>query len=90
VLTSRSRRDVIKLGTVATATLAVGAATTATASASECANLEEVRIPTAAGTFDAVAAGPRHGRKVLLHGFPGSASNGATSCARWAQPVTAP
>ncbi|WP_410659354.1 alpha/beta fold hydrolase [Amycolatopsis sp. lyj-112] len=28
-------------------------------------------MPTPAGTFDAVAAGPRHGRKVLLlHGFP--------------------
>jgi pimeloyl-ACP methyl ester carboxylesterase len=33
--------------------------------------LTTLRIPTAAGTFDAVAAGPSHGRKVLLlHGFP--------------------
>ncbi|MBP2322949.1 pimeloyl-ACP methyl ester carboxylesterase [Kibdelosporangium banguiense] len=32
-----------------------------------------LRIPTAAGTFDAVAAGPCNGRKVLLlHGFPQS------------------
>ncbi|GIG71439.1 alpha/beta fold hydrolase [Phytomonospora endophytica] len=30
-----------------------------------------LRIPTRAGTFDAIAAGPRHGRSVLfLHGFP--------------------
>jgi hypothetical protein len=70
VSTSRSRCDFVTLGTVATAALAVGAATTGTASASECPNREEVRIPTAAGTFGAVAAGPRHGRKVLLHGFP--------------------
>jgi dienelactone hydrolase len=33
--------------------------------------ITSLRIPTSAGTFDAVAAGPRDGRKVLLlHGFP--------------------
>jgi hypothetical protein len=33
--------------------------------------ITSLRIPTSAGTFDAVAAGPAAGRKVLLlHGFP--------------------
>ncbi|HKN52531.1 MAG TPA: alpha/beta fold hydrolase, partial [Amycolatopsis sp.] len=42
-----------------------------TAYADEAPEIAQLRIPTAAGTFDAVAAGPRHGRKVLLlHGFP--------------------
>ncbi|OZM71358.1 alpha/beta hydrolase [Amycolatopsis antarctica] len=42
-----------------------------TAASARCPGLAPIRIPTAAGTFDAVAAGPRHGRKVLmLHGFP--------------------
>lgn len=35
--------------------------------------IERLRIPTAAGTFDALAAGPPDGRPVLfLHGFPES------------------
>ncbi len=35
---------------------------------------DEIRIPTPAGTFDALAAGPRGGRPVLLlHGFPEAA-----------------
>jgi pimeloyl-ACP methyl ester carboxylesterase len=33
--------------------------------------IESIQIPTAAGTFDALTAGPADGRKVLLlHGFP--------------------
>lgn len=36
--------------------------------------IDSVRIPTPAGTFDALAAGPEDGRPVLfLHGFPESA-----------------
>ncbi|RJO76861.1 alpha/beta hydrolase [Nocardia panacis] len=35
--------------------------------------IEHIEIPTAAGTFDALAAGPDEGREVLLlHGFPQS------------------
>lgn len=67
---SPSRRGFIKLS----ATAAVGAASlgiTGTAAAAERTRVAPLRIPTPAGTFDAVAAGPRHGRKVLLlHGFP--------------------
>jgi pimeloyl-ACP methyl ester carboxylesterase/DNA-binding MarR family transcriptional regulator len=37
--------------------------------------IEHLRIPTEAGTFDALAAGPADGREVLLlHGFPEAAS----------------
>jgi pimeloyl-ACP methyl ester carboxylesterase len=65
-----SRRGFIKL----TATAAVGMTSlgiASTASAAELPRLTPLRIPTANGIFDAVAAGPRHGRKVLLlHGFP--------------------
>lgn len=50
---------------------AAGLASLAVAAPAHAAPLEPVRIPTCAGTFDAVAAGPRNGRKVLLlHGFP--------------------
>ncbi|SFP00556.1 Pimeloyl-ACP methyl ester carboxylesterase [Amycolatopsis arida] len=36
--------------------------------------IEQIGIPTAAGTFDAIAAGPADGRPVLLlHGFPEAA-----------------
>ncbi|WP_410666127.1 alpha/beta fold hydrolase [Amycolatopsis sp. lyj-84] len=36
--------------------------------------IEQLSIPTAAGTFDAIAAGPEDGRPVLLlHGFPEAA-----------------
>lgn len=67
---SHSRRDFIKL----TATAAVGVASVGVAGTAHAAKLPRItplRIPTAVGTFDAVAAGPRHGRKVLLlHGFP--------------------
>ncbi|WET76467.1 alpha/beta hydrolase [Amycolatopsis sp. QT-25] len=68
--TSPSRRTFLKLG----ATAVVGATSlgsAGTASAAEPSRITRLRIPTPAGTFDAVAAGPRHGRKVLLlHGFP--------------------
>lgn len=51
------------------AMVAVGTASIGTAAASG--RLERIKIPTRAGVFDAVAAGPRYGRKVLLlHGFP--------------------
>jgi pimeloyl-ACP methyl ester carboxylesterase len=67
---SRSRRGFIKLS----ATAAVGVASlgiAGTASAAELPRITPLRIPTPDGIFDAVAAGPRHGRKVLLlHGFP--------------------
>lgn len=67
---SHSRRGFIKL----TATAAAGVASLGiadTASAAESPRITPLRIPTRVGTFDAVAAGPRHGRKVLLlHGFP--------------------
>jgi pimeloyl-ACP methyl ester carboxylesterase len=67
---SPSRRDFIKL----TAAAAVGMTTlgsTGTAYAAELPPVRPLRIATANGTFDAVAAGPQHGRKVLLlHGFP--------------------
>jgi pimeloyl-ACP methyl ester carboxylesterase len=37
--------------------------------------IEHLRIPTEAGTFDALAAGPVDGRPVLLlHGFPEAAA----------------
>ena len=39
-----------------------------------CAVTEYLRVPTEAGTFDAIAAGPEDGRNVLLlHGFPEAA-----------------
>jgi pimeloyl-ACP methyl ester carboxylesterase len=62
------RRDFGKLAAaVGIASLGI----TGTATASEPPRIKPLRIPTAAGTFEAVAAGPRHGRKVLLlHGFP--------------------
>lgn len=67
---AHSRRGFIKIG----ATAAVGVASlglTGTAHAAEPPQITPLRIPTPAGTFDAVAAGPRRGRKVLLlHGFP--------------------
>ncbi|WP_020637805.1 hypothetical protein [Amycolatopsis alba] len=56
------------------ATAAIGVASSGvagTAQAAEPTRIQPLRIPTPAGIFDAVAAGPRHGRKVLLlHGFP--------------------
>ncbi|MFD0812642.1 alpha/beta fold hydrolase [Amycolatopsis umgeniensis] len=67
---SPSRRGFIKMS----ATAAIGVASlgiAGTAQAAEPTRIQPLRIPTPAGTFDAVAAGPRHGRKVLLlHGFP--------------------
>lgn len=67
---SPSRRGFLRLSataTVAAASLGIAG----TASAAEPPRLTPLRIPTASGTFDAVAAGPRRGRKVLLlHGFP--------------------
>lgn len=67
---SPSRRGFIKLSaTAAVAAASLGIA--GTASAAELPRITPLRIPTPGGTFDAVAAGPRHGRKVLLlHGFP--------------------
>jgi pimeloyl-ACP methyl ester carboxylesterase len=65
-----SRRAFVRL----TAGAAVGLASagiSGTARAAELPRITPLRIRTAAGTFDAVAAGPRRGRKVLLlHGFP--------------------
>ncbi|MFC9257110.1 alpha/beta fold hydrolase [Amycolatopsis thailandensis] len=65
-----SRREFMKMSAVAAAGVAsVGIG--GTASAAESPRITPLRIPTPAGTFDAVASGPRHGRKVLLlHGFP--------------------
>lgn len=65
--------------TAAPATGAVAATTAVTSPAAEPGPPEaakhrpprRVRIPTAVGTFDAIAAGPRDGQPVLLlHGFP--------------------
>jgi pimeloyl-ACP methyl ester carboxylesterase len=65
--TNPSRRHVLKLG----ATVLAATAVPARAPDTGLAKLSTIRIRTPAGTFDAVAAGPRHGRKVLLlHGFP--------------------
>lgn len=62
-----TRRGVLR-GAVG-AVVAVGTANIGTAAASG--RLERIKVPTRAGVFDAVAAGPKHGRKVLLlHGFP--------------------
>ncbi|MFD5095824.1 alpha/beta fold hydrolase [Amycolatopsis thailandensis] len=65
-----SRREFMKMSAVAAAGVAsVGIG--GTASAAESPRITPLRIRTPAGTFDAVASGPRHGRKVLLlHGFP--------------------
>jgi pimeloyl-ACP methyl ester carboxylesterase len=67
---SHSRRGFITMSAMAAAGVAsLGVA--GTASAAESSRITPLRIPTPAGTFDAVAAGPRRGRKVLLlHGFP--------------------
>ncbi|MFC9688452.1 alpha/beta fold hydrolase [Kribbella sp. NPDC056951] len=66
--TSHSRRAFMMLA-AATGLTTLGVSSTARASGSP--DLTPLRIRTRAGTFDAVAAGPRHGRKVLLlHGFP--------------------
>ncbi|GAB3924627.1 alpha/beta hydrolase [Kribbella albertanoniae] len=63
-----SRRSFIKL-TAAAGLATLG--TSAIARASGSPQLRPLRILTPVGTFDAVAAGPRNGRKVLLlHGFP--------------------
>ena len=68
---SPSRRDFIKLSTTAAAVGVASLGIAGTASAAAPPRITPLRIPTPAGTFDAVAAGPRHGRKVLLlHGFP--------------------
>ncbi|GIG90638.1 haloalkane dehalogenase [Plantactinospora endophytica] len=72
---STSRRGFVRLAGAALAgTAAVGvagAARAADATAIGHRRISRVRIRTAAGTFGAVAAGPRHGRPVLLlHGFP--------------------
>ncbi|WP_202868861.1 alpha/beta fold hydrolase [Kribbella antibiotica] len=66
---SASRRSFLKLTAAAAGMTTLGVAGTAQATGSP--RLTPLRIPTRAGTFDAVAAGPRNGRKVLLlHGFP--------------------
>jgi pimeloyl-ACP methyl ester carboxylesterase len=63
-----SRRDFAKL-TAVVAAGSLGVAGTAVADESPC--VTPIRIPTPGGVFDGVAAGSRHGRKVLLlHGFP--------------------
>jgi pimeloyl-ACP methyl ester carboxylesterase len=72
---STSRRGFVKLAAATLAgTAAVGVAGTARAADTAVVGqprISRIRIRTAAGTFDAVAAGPRHGRPVmLLHGFP--------------------
>ncbi len=67
---STSRRTFIAL-TAAAATGLATLGTSGTAQASASPRITPLRIRTRSGTFDAVAAGPRHGRKVLLlHGFP--------------------
>ncbi|WP_168200572.1 alpha/beta fold hydrolase [Allokutzneria sp. NRRL B-24872] len=64
---SRSRRGFVKLAAAAVAFLGIAGCTPA----AEPPRITPLRITTAAGTFDAVAAGPQDGRKVLLlHGFP--------------------
>ncbi|GAA3992728.1 alpha/beta hydrolase [Allokutzneria multivorans] len=64
---SHSRRVLIKLIAAGAAVLGLAGCTTA----AEPSQITPLRISTAAGTFDAVAAGPLDGRKVLLlHGFP--------------------
>ncbi|MEV7621782.1 alpha/beta hydrolase [Actinoplanes sp. NPDC089786] len=66
---STSRRGFVKLGAAVVAGVAVAGHTPAAAAGQP--PLSDLRIRTAAGTFDAVAAGPRRGRPVLLlHGFP--------------------
>jgi pimeloyl-ACP methyl ester carboxylesterase len=61
----RTRRHFLTLAAASVASLSV----TGTAYATE--RITPLKIRTCAGTFDAVAAGPRNGRKVLLlHGFP--------------------
>ncbi|WP_236005033.1 alpha/beta fold hydrolase [Amycolatopsis pittospori] len=68
---SPSRRDFIKLSTTAAVVGVASLGISGTASAGDLPRITPLKIPTPAGTFDAVAAGPRHGRKVLLlHGFP--------------------
>lgn len=62
-----TRRRFLTLTAAGVATLSV----VRTADASVSRPIRPLRIPTPAGTFDAIAAGPRNGRKVLLlHGFP--------------------
>jgi pimeloyl-ACP methyl ester carboxylesterase len=61
----RTRRNFLTLAAASVATIGL----TGTAYATE--RITPLKIRTCAGTFDAVAAGPRNGRKVLLlHGFP--------------------
>ncbi|MEV8515434.1 alpha/beta hydrolase [Dactylosporangium sp. NPDC051484] len=72
---STSRRGIVKLAAAALTGMAAvgvaGAAPAAGAPAGERRGISRIRIRTAAGTFDAVAAGPAYGRPVLLlHGFP--------------------
>ncbi|CAM3853005.1 alpha/beta fold hydrolase [Kibdelosporangium persicum] len=62
---SRTRRNFLTL-------TAAGVASLGTAGTAEAAQrITPLRVTTCVGTFEAVAAGPRNGRKVLLlHGFP--------------------
>jgi pimeloyl-ACP methyl ester carboxylesterase len=64
---SHTRRRFLTLTAASVAT--VGLVRPADAAVSR--QIRPICIPTRSGTFDAVAAGPRNGRKVLLlHGFP--------------------
>lgn len=64
-----SRRAFLKLGGAAAAAAAVGLPSPARAGGHP--TISPLCIRTSRGTFDAIAAGPRDGRKVLLlHGFP--------------------
>jgi pimeloyl-ACP methyl ester carboxylesterase len=70
-----SRRTFVKLGAAAVAGGAVaavpGPAQAGRGPAGGHPRISQLRIRTPVGVFDAVAAGPRNGRKVLLlHGFP--------------------
>lgn len=66
-----SRRHALMMGAAATG-VALGVARPAAAAVP---GTSRIQIRTPAGTFDALAAGPRNGRKVLLlHGFPESSA----------------
>jgi pimeloyl-ACP methyl ester carboxylesterase len=66
-----SRRNLLRLAATATGAGVASWAQGAAAQAAGRPRITRLRIPTPAGCFDAVAAGPVHGRPVLLlHGFP--------------------
>ncbi|MFI6866882.1 alpha/beta fold hydrolase [Nocardia sp. NPDC050406] len=67
-----SRRSFLALAAVVSGGLVAGCSSDPAPAGTE---IESLRIPTSVGTFDALAAGPTDGRKVLLlHGFPESAT----------------